>query len=267
MTAATLPAPDLGTARVTAKGLLRSEWTKLRSVRSLLLTLALSFAFVAGLSAYLLVEGQTLGDSAAAGIPFSFTAVYPLGVLALVVLGVLVVTGEYSSGSIRASVVAAPRRTGLLLAKAAVLTGVTTALGAVMSVLLYLLTRITGAIPSAAGMSLFDPRMFWGVLAGTLLLPFGALFGLVLGSLVRNAAAAITLYFGVFQLGPQIFPAFLPDGVSGFTDWMPFAAMDVVRGAGLADGPYGVGTAVVVLVTWVAALGGVSWWLLKTRDI
>ncbi|MFC7511047.1 hypothetical protein ACFQV4_10660 [Streptomyces thermocarboxydus] len=212
-------------------------------------------------------RGQTLGDSAAAGIPFSFTAVYPLGVLALVVLGVLVVTGEYSSGSIRASVVAAPRRTGLLLAKAAVLTGVTTALGAVMSVLLYLLTRITGAIPSAAGMSLFDPRMFWGVLAGTLLLPFGALFGLVLGSLVRNAAAAITLYFGVFQLGPQIFPAFLPDGVSGFTDWMPFAAMDVVRGAGLADGPYGVGTAVVVLVAWVAALGGVSWWLLKTRDI
>lgn len=69
MTAATLPAPDLGTARVTAKGLLLSEWTKLRSVRSLLLTLALSFAFVAGLSAYLLVEGQTLGDSAAAADP------------------------------------------------------------------------------------------------------------------------------------------------------------------------------------------------------
>ncbi|GAA3210355.1 hypothetical protein GCM10020256_08350 [Streptomyces thermocoprophilus] len=48
---------------------------------------------------------------------------------------------------------------------------------------------------------------------------------------------------------------------------MPFAAMDVVRGAGLADGPYGVGTAVAVLLAWAAALGGVSWWLLKTRDI
>jgi ABC-2 type transport system permease protein len=267
MTTATLPAAAPDTIRITARGLLRAEWTKLRSVRSLSLTLVLSFAFVAALSSYLLIDGKTLGDSAAGDIPFSFTAVYPLGVLALVVLGVLTITSEYSSGSIRASVVAAPRRTGTLLAKAAVLAAVTTTIGAVLSVLLYVLTRATGAVPSAAGMSLFDGRMFWGVLASTLLLPFGALFGLVLGSLVRNAAAAITVYFGVFQLGPQIFPTFLPDAMTGFVDWMPFAAMDVVRGAGLADGPYGVGTAVVVLLAWLAALGGASWWLLKTRDI
>ncbi|MFC7917309.1 ABC transporter permease [Streptomyces sp. NPDC057386] len=266
-TAVTPPATGPGHVRITAAGLLRSEWTKLRSVRSLRLTLALPFAAVAALSAYLLIDGETLGDGAAADVPFAFTAVYPLGVLALTVLGVLVVTGEYSSGTVRASMIAAPRRTGVLLAKAAVLAGVTTALGALLSVALYVLTRITGAVPAAAGMSLFDPAMSGGVVAATLLLPYGALFGIALGALVRNAAAAITLYFGVFQLGPQIFPVFLPDGLTGFTHWMPFAAMDVVRGAGLADGPYGVGTAVAVLLAWAAALGGVSWWLLKTRDI
>ncbi|GAA3210363.1 hypothetical protein GCM10020256_08360 [Streptomyces thermocoprophilus] len=158
-TAVTPPATGPGHVRITAAGLLRSEWTKLRSVRSLRLTLALSFAAVAALSAYLLIDGETLGDGAAADVPFAFTAVYPLGVLALTVLGVLVVTGEYSSGTVRASMIAAPRRTGVLLAKAAVLAGVTTALGALLSVALYVLTRITGAVPAAAGMSLFDPAM------------------------------------------------------------------------------------------------------------
>lgn len=260
------PTSCLEHARITAAGLLRAEWTKLRSVRSLWITLGAAFALVLGLSGYMIVEGSTL-SGAPSEIPFGFTAVYPIGTLALVVFGVLAVTSEYSSGTIRGSVVAAPRRTGLLLAKAAIVATVTLPLAAVSSVALYLLTQLTGTVAAARGLSLFDPDMFWGVLANTLLLPYGALFGVALGALIRNAAGAITLYFGVFQLGPQIFPAFLPKSMAGVVDFLPTSAMNVVRAAGLSLEPYGMGVAVMVLIAWIVAIGGVAWWLLTHRDV
>lgn len=269
---ATLPPPtepreDLGPARITAVGLLRSEWTKLRSVRSLWITLAAAFALTIGLCGYMILDGEMLGSEEAQAIPFGWTAIYPVGMLVLVILGVLSITNEYASGSIRTSVVAAPRRTGVLLAKAAVVTGVTMVLAALTSVLLYLLLQIAGTVPSAQGLSLFAPDMFWGVLGGTLVLPYGALFGIMLGGLVRNAAGAIVLYFGVFQMGPQIFPAFLPDGLASLTDYMPLAAIDVLRSGGLATEPYGTAMSVVVLLAWLFASGAATWWLLKYRDV
>lgn len=265
VTLAQTPAPA-SQPRITAGGLLRSEWTKLWSVRSLWITLVAGAALVMGLSGYTVLEGTTL-NGAPAEIPFSFTAVYPLGTLAFVVLGVLAVTSEYSSGTIRGSLVAAPRRSGVLLAKAAVMTGVTAGVGVVLSLILYLLVQVTGTLPIAQGMSLFDPDMFWGVLANTLLLPYGALFGIALGALIRNAAGAITLYFGLFQLGPQIIPAFLPEPLSGVVDFLPTSAMNVVRAAGLSDDPYGVGVGVIVMVLWIVVIGGAAWWMLKRRDV
>ncbi|MBE1878201.1 ABC transporter permease [Myceligenerans pegani] len=254
-------------ARISARGLLASEWTKLWSVRSLWLTLAAAFALTIGLCAYMIVDGEMLGSEEAQDIPFGWTAIYPVGMLVLVVFGVLGVTGEYSSGSIRTTMVAAPRRTGVLLAKAAVATGVAAVLGVCTSVLLHGLLQLAGTVPAARGVSLFDPDMFWGVLGGTLVLPYGALLGIVLGSLVRNAAAAICLYFGVFQMGPQILPAFLPDSLAGVLDYMPLAALDVLRAGGLTSEPYGAGTAAFVAAAWIGVLGGASWWLLRSRDV
>ena len=259
---------DLGTVRITAVGLLESEWTKLWSVRSLRITLAAAFAVTIGLCGYMIIDGQMLGSEDGGGaIPFGWTAIYPVGMLVLVVLGVLSIAGEYANGSIRTSVVAAPRRTGVLLAKAAVLTQVTAVLAALTSVLLYFVLRIAGTVPSARGLSLFDPDMFWGVLGGTLILPYGVLFGILLGGLVRNAAGAIVLYFGFFQMGPQVLPAFLPEPLAGLLDYMPLAAIDVMRSGGLTTEPYGTGTAVFVLLAWLAVLGGATWWLLKKRDV
>ncbi|RPF20959.1 ABC transporter permease [Myceligenerans xiligouense] len=258
---------DLDGARISALGLLRSEWTKLWSVRSLWITLAAAFALTIGLCAYMIVDGEMLGSEEAQHIPFGWTAIYPVGMLVLVVLGVLSITGEYSSGSIRTSMVSVPRRTGVLLAKAAVVTGVAAVLGVITSVLLYGLLQIAGTVPAARGISLFDPDMFWGALGGTLVLPYGALLGIMLGSLVRNAAAAICLYFGVFQMGPQLLPAFLPEPLAGVVDYMPLAALDVLRAGGLASEPYGAGTAAFVCLAWIGVLGGAALWLLRTRDV
>lgn len=258
---------DVGVTRISARGLLSSEWTKLWSTRSLWITLTAAFTLTIGLCAYMIVDGEMLSSEQARQIPFGWTAIYPVGMLVLVVLGVLSITSEYSTGAIRTSMVAAPRRTGVLLAKATVAVSVTTALGVLTSVLLYTLLQMTGTVPTAQGVSLFAPDMFWGVLAGTLVLPYGALFGILLGGLVRHAAAAIFLYFGAFQMAPQILPVFLPEGLVGVTDYMPLAAIDVFRSGGLATEPYGTGAAMTILLAWLAGLGGTTWWLLKSRDV
>ncbi|MEU0239031.1 ABC transporter permease [Nocardiopsis sp. NPDC006198] len=267
-TALTVPslAAPRGRERITADGLLRSEWRKLWSVRSLWMTLAAAFALTIVLCAYMIIDGTTLGGSDAGHIPFGWTGIYPVGMLVLVVFGVLSVSTEYASGSIRTSLTVAPRRTGVMLAKAAVATGVSANLAAATTVVLYLLLQAMGTVPSAVGMSLFAPDMFWGALGGTLMLPYGALFGVLLGWLLRNAAGAICLYFGLFQMGPQILPAFLPEPLAGVIDYMPLAAINVMRSGGLSTEPYGIVTASIILVAWLAALGGIAWWRLKKFD-
>src|SRR5438477_9259416 len=111
--------------------LVRSEWTKLRSLRStywaLLATAGLAIVF----GALMMLGYSTAPD--ANGIP---TAQYSLSSffvaqLAIIVLGVLTITGEYATGSIRATFAAAPQRRAVLAAKAAVLVPVVAATGTV----------------------------------------------------------------------------------------------------------------------------------------
>lgn len=259
---------DLGVARITARGLLKSELTKLRSTRSLWITLTVAFTMTVGLCIYLILDGETLNNAdGMPPIPFGWTAIYPVGMLALVIFGVLTMTNEYSTGSIRTSLVAAPGRTGVLLAKVAIVTGVTIVLAVLTSLACYVLLQVGGTVPSAQGVSLFHPDMFWGALGGTLILPYGALFGLLLGGLVRNAAAAIVLYFGFFQMGQELLPAVLPESLGHLVDYMPMAAIDVFRSGGLASEPYGTTVSIVVLVSWLVVMGATAWWLLKKRDV
>ncbi|KNY05242.1 ABC transporter permease [Microbacterium sp. GCS4] len=268
MTAVTVPtfSASRDRERITGVGLLRSEWRKLWTARSLWVTLAAAFALTIGLCSYMIIDGTTLGGADAGHIPFGWTGIYPVGMLVLVVYGVLNVTTEYASGSIRTSLTAAPRRTGVMLAKVAVVTGISTILAFATTVLLYLLLQAMGTVPSAVGMSLFAPEMWWGVLGGTLMLPYGALFGVLLGWLLRNAAGAICLYFGLFQMGPQILPAFLPEPLSSITDYMPLAAINIMRSGGMSTEPYGAATAIIILLAWLTALGGLAWWRLKKFD-
>lgn len=255
-----------GRERITGAGLVRSEWRKLWTIRSLWMTLAAAFALTLGLCAYMILDGTTLGGADAGHIPFGWTAIYPVGMLVLVVFGVLSVSTEYASGSIRTSLTVAPRRTGVMLAKATVATGVSAILASVTTVLLYLLIQAMGTVPSAIGVSLFAPEMFWGALGGTLMMPYGALFGVLLGWLLRNAAGAICLYFGLFQMGPQILPTFLPESLAGVTDYMPLAAINIMRSGGLSTEPYGAVNACIILVAWLAVLGSLAWWRLKKFD-
>src|SRR5215831_21395782 len=126
----TATVPSVAPHRSGFGSLLLSEWTKIRSVRSTLWTLV-TFAVVSlgltGLLTWLTLNALNNGRNGArsSGIvtdPVSFILGTGLGLgqLAICVLGVLVITAEYSSGTIRASLLAIPRRYPMMLGKALV---------------------------------------------------------------------------------------------------------------------------------------------------
>ena len=131
-----------------------------------------------------------------------------LAQLAIGVLGVLLITGEYATGMIRATLAAVPSRLPVLWAKAAVFAAVTLVL-TVPSVLgAFLIGQsILGAKHLQAGLG--DPGVLRAVLGAALYLTVVGLLGLGLGALLRNTAGGISALFGVLFVLP-IIVRFLP---------------------------------------------------------
>jgi hypothetical protein len=131
--------------------------------------------------------------------------------LAVAVLGILAVTGEYSSGMIRSTLVAVPRRGLVLAAKATVVGLVTLVLGEVTAFAAFLAgqSALHSPAPHAA---LGQPGVLRAVLMAGAYLPLIALIGLGIGVIVRRAAAAISIVVGLVFLLPPVMAA-LPDSV------------------------------------------------------
>ena len=111
------------------------------------------------------------------------------------VLGAMVIASEYSTGMIRASVLAVPRRTPMLAAKAAVFAAVAFAVGELVAFASFLIAQ--AIIRSHIPVSLSDPAVLRAVLGMGLYLTVLGLLGLAIGALVRHTAAALTVVVGV----------------------------------------------------------------------
>ena len=195
---------------VSQSGVLRSEWTKLRSLRStvwslfpgVLLTILLPVLFAAitsshwgSMSPHERADRHPL-DIALAGVNVSQ--------LAIAVLGVLVITGEYSTGMIRASFTAVPKRLPVLWAKTAVF--------AVVAFLLMLPPFLIAFFASQAilsrhhilQISFSDPGVARSVIGGAVYLMLVGIFALGIGAIVRNTAGAIATFAGIFFVIPPL---------------------------------------------------------------
>ncbi|WP_433273208.1 ABC transporter permease [Actinosynnema sp. CS-041913] len=189
---------------------LASEFLKLRTVRSttyLLLSLVVTLAGGA-LVSYLMTadyDVQPPDVQAHFGAADPGVMVVPFGQFVLGVLGALAVTSEYGSGMIRTALVSVPKRKSLLLAKTAVVGGVSAVVGAVLALLAYLVGElITGDRPKpiSAYDSLSDA---WPtLLANTASLVLLGLFGLGLGFLLRSTAGALVTLCGLLFVIPGI---------------------------------------------------------------
>jgi ABC-2 type transport system permease protein len=205
--------------------LMRSEWTKLRTVRSSYWTLFSSVVAMIGLSAILCAVWVAQYAHASASdkatfspASFSLTGSF-LAQLAIAVLGVLVITNEYGSGMIRATFAATPQRVSVLAAKAAVFAGVIFIVTTAASFTAFFVGQ---SILSSKGLgtSLGAPNVLRTVVGSGLYLAVLGLLALGLGSIIRKTAGAIAAMLGLILVLPPIM-GLLPSSMNAVQKFLP----------------------------------------------
>jgi ABC-2 type transport system permease protein len=183
---------------VTLRNVIRSEWIKLRSLRSSVIVLAVSAALILaeGPAIAAATNWNTMGAADRASfdpIDLSLRGVGIAGFL-ISILGVLLITGEYSTGMVRATFSAVPRRLGVLWAKAAVFASTVFAGSLVASFAAFAGSQ---ALFGSHGVSLGAPGALRSVFGAALSVTAMGLLGLGLGFLTRNTAAGIAAVTGL----------------------------------------------------------------------
>ena len=241
-----VPAVPPATRRPGFAGTLRSEFTKIRSVRSTYFTL-IAF-FLAGLGfAIAATEGNRVNASHPLFDPTATSlrgAAY-LGELIIVVVGALVITSEYGTRMVSTSMTAMPRRGVLYGAKAVVLACVSLAVALVTSFASFFVGQAILA-STHGGASITSPNALRAVLLSAAFVTCCALLAFGLGAIIRYTAGAVTTLFGLVFLIPllaQVLPAnwfhdiarWLPGGSA----LEPIVSTAPVPGQAFLFGPYG----------------------------
>jgi ABC-type transport system involved in multi-copper enzyme maturation permease subunit len=243
-----------------------AEWTKLRTIRSPRAMLIAGYIAVVGGGALLTFFINRNFSSLPADSPFepvrsSFGGLV-LGQLAMVVLGVTMIGGEYASGMIRATLAAVPERGLLLAAKAVVLAAVTLAAGLVTAFSAFFVGQ---AMLGKHGVGIGDPNVLRAVLGGAVYLTLIALFSLGVTTMLRRQTLALGILMPFFFLVSGILQA-IP-GVTKATQFLPDQAgqkfLQIHHQSKDAFGPW---TGALITAAWVALalLGG--WASLRRRD-
>ena len=266
MTTIALPSYDCE-QRVSQVRVIRSEWTKLRSLPSTIWCLVATVVLVVGVG----LAYATLRVARPPADPSTFDAAavslagVQLAQFAIGVLGVLFITGEYATGSIRVSLAAVPRRLPVLWGKAVTFGGTALAL-AVPAVLVAFLAGQSILSAEQLDTTLGAPGVSRAVLGSALFMTVVGLLGLGLGALLRNTAAGISALFGLL-FAPQLVLGLLPESMSDAAyRYLPTpagAAVSYVDRDPLTLGPW-TGFGLFCLYTAIAL--GLGAWQLRRRD-
>lgn len=208
-------------------GIIRSEWIKLRSLRSTVWSFAVLFAAQLALGIGFVLINLQMNDGApieAAGAAqlaaMSSTLGIVIGQLVVSVLGVIVMTGEYGTGQIRSSLTAVPKRVPLLLGKGLVLAAAT----AVVSLVSTFATFFTAvALLGAQGYSvdIASPQIVQVLLGGVAYLALIAVFAFAIGALLRSTAGGIAATLGILLVLPSILAMIPVEWVAKLSQYLP----------------------------------------------
>lgn len=265
-------------ARAGAGQAVRSEWVKLRTVRStawsLLLFVGVSVLFTSLLTSGSSTEGGSPGNPGDNDVILDSLAGIWFGAIAAAVLAVLVITSEYSTRMIRTTFAANPRRRTVLTAKTAVVGGLVLLVGLATSAACFQVGQwflrgngfnYEGGYPAV---TLADREALRAVLLSGAFLGLLAVFSLGIGAILRHTAGAITVVLAVL-LAPVIALDFLPENIA---DWVEKASL---MGAGLAlqqtverpdNIPLSPGAGLLVVVAYAVVPLLVALWLVGRRD-
>ncbi|MGF0170133.1 ABC transporter permease [Streptomyces sp. Marseille-Q5077] len=253
-----------------ATQVVRSEWTKIRSVASTMWTLSL--AVVVTIALGMLISGLSNSefDNMSERDRLSFDPTFisfagmTLGQLALIVFGVLVVSNEYSTGMIRTSLAAVPRRGTFLASKIAVATGLALVVGLATSFVTFFLGQ---AMLGDHRAEIGDPGVLRAVIGGGLYMTLIAMFSMGVAAMLRSPMLSLGILMPFFFLVSNILGnvsatekigQYLPDQAGS-------RIMQVVTPID-DDKPYGPWGGLGIMLLWViAALAG-GYITLKKRD-
>ena len=242
------------------RAVLRSEWTKLWSVRSTWWCTAV-YLLVAGAAGWLAAAGTDSSARADVAVQTALTG-FGIGQLVLVVVGVLVVSSEFASGMALLSLTAVPRRTRLLGAKTLVVAAYGVLLSAVLALACALAARTLTAVPG--GVRFWDPDV-----VRTLLLQVGAaglvgILGVALGAVLRSTAGAVGVGTALVLIAPPALALVGTDFAARASQSLP--ALRVGEDAFLAVATtWQVGMTVVA--AWAVGLWVLGAVLLERRDV
>ena len=211
--------------QATFAGALRSEFTKIRSVRSTYWTLLAMFVVVVGFGALACWGRASHGGTAG---PFfdptrqSLAGLY-IGQLIIGVLGVLVISSEYSTGMIRTTLTTNPHRGMMIAAKAVVFTAVALVSSLITAFVSFFLGQALMA-SHHMGTSIGSPNVLRAVIGGALFLTACGVLAFGLGLLLRHTAAGIGTVVGLLFV-VTILINFLPQSWQNDVDkWIPALA-------------------------------------------
>ncbi|MFD7709856.1 ABC transporter permease [Streptomyces sp. NPDC059786] len=249
---------------------IRSEWTKIRSVQSTVWTLGLALVVTVALGVLISWLSNREWDNMSEGDRFSFDPTFvsfagtSLGQLAMIVFGVLVVSNEYSTGMVRTSLAAVPQRGTFLFGKIAVATALALVVGMITSFLAFFLGQ---AMLGGHRASIGDPGVLRAVIGGGLYMTLIAVFSMGVATMLRSPMLSLGILMPFFFLISAILGnvsatkkigQYLPDQAGS-------KVMQVVTPLD-GDTPYGPWGGLGIMVLWaVAALIG-GYVLLKRRD-
>ncbi|MEU9471643.1 ABC transporter permease [Streptomyces avermitilis] len=253
-----------------AAQVIRSEWTKIRSVASTVWTLSLAVVVTIALGMLISALAGNEFDKMDPRDRLSFDPTFisfagmSLGQLAMIVFGVLVVSNEYSTGMIRSSLAAVPQRGTFLFSKIAVAAGLALVVGIVTSFAAFFLGQ---AMLGSHRASISDAGVLRAVIGGGLYMTLIAVFSMGVAAMLRSPMLSLGILMPFFFLISNILGnvsatkkigRFLPDQAGS-------KIMQVVTPLG-DDTPYGPWGGFGIMVLWVvlALAGGYA--LLKRRD-
>lgn len=247
--------------KITAGGVVAAEWTKFSSLRSTWITTGISVfllvAFGMIASASFSGDGLTSIDLALSGST--------LAALSVGVLGALLGAGEYTTGMIRATLAAVPRRLPVLWSKSlvagsAAFVTMTAGAFAAFAAGSAVLNDKLGAV------GLGDDGVLRALLGAGLYLGLVAVLGVALGILVRSSAGAIAILAGLLLIVPGL-AALLPGSISeAITPYLPSNAGSAVMMLTPTDGALAPWAGLAVFAGYVIATLAAAAYRLKTSD-
>jgi ABC-type transport system involved in multi-copper enzyme maturation permease subunit len=259
--------------RVTGRRVLRSEWAKLWTLRSTWITLALGVVALVAFGSIAAARYKSMTGAGAQMDPdFARATAVSLALfgvtfaqLALGILGVLFAAGEYSTGMIRSTLAAVPRRLPVLWSKAAaygvvaLVAGIAGAFGAFL-----IASNIVSG--TAAGMSWSADGVVRSLLGAGLYLGLVGVIGVALGVLLRSIAGGISVLVGAFMLVPGLVSLLPSSWRADVSQYLPSNAGDSIYALTHASGTLSAGAGLLVLLGWTAlALAGAAY-RLRRKD-